>query len=153
MKNFLKIFLLIFLVISSCKAKKAVSETAEGDETIELLDLGNKMQSFQIGEIDEPVKEDLMFVIKDLTILEKKVEIKVQYGGGCVKPHVFELYTDGVLDKTGNMDFYLLHKTHSDYCKALIMETLVFDLNPLYDLQSQKLKTIRINDLRKNDMY
>ena len=139
--------------MSSCKAKKAASETVRGDGTIKLHDTGNKIQSFQIGEIDEPVKEDLMFVIKDLTILEKKVEIKVQYGGGCVKPHVFELYTDGVLDNSGNMDFYLLHKTHSDYCKALIMETLVFDLNPLYDLQSQKLKTIRINDLRKNDMY
>jgi len=139
--------------MSSCKAKKAASETVRGDGTIKLHDTGNKIQSFQIGEIDEPVKEDLMFVIKDLTILEKKVEIKVQYGGGCVKPHVFELYTDGVLDNSGNMDFYLLHKTHNDYCKALIIEALVFDLKPLYDLQSQKLKTIRINDLRKNDMY
>tara|TARA_B100000497_G_scaffold127466_1_gene169375 strand:+ start:2023 stop:2484 length:462 start_codon:yes stop_codon:yes gene_type:complete len=153
MKYFLKIFLLIFLVMSSCKAKKAASETVRGDGTIKLHDTGNKIQSFQIGEIDEPVKEDLMFVIKDLTILEKKVEIKVQYGGGCVKPHVFELYTDGVLDNSGNMDFYLLHKTHNDYCKALIIEALVFDLKPLYDLQSQKLKTIRINDLIKNDMY
>jgi hypothetical protein len=139
--------------MSSCKAKKAASETVRGDGTIKLHDTGNKIQSFQIGEIDEPVKEDLMFVIKDLTILEKKVEIKVQYGGGCVKPHVFELYTDGVLDNSGNMDFYLLHKTHNDYCKALIIEALVFDLKPLYDLQSQKLKTIRINDLNKNDMY
>ncbi len=139
--------------MSSCKAKKAASETVRGDGTIKLHDTGNKIQSFQIGEIDEPVKEDLMFVIKDLTILEKKVEIKVQYGGGCVKPHVFELYTDGVLDNSGNMDFYLLHKTHNDYCKALIIEALVFDLKPLYDLQSQKLKTIRINDLIKNDMY
>ena len=139
--------------MSSCKAKKAASETVRGDGTIKLHDTGNKIQSFQIGEIDEPVKEDLMFVIKDLTILEKKVEIKVQYGGGCVKPHVFEFYTDGVLDNSGNMDFYLLHKTHNDYCKALIIEALVFDLKPLYDLQSQKLKTIRINDLSKNDMY
>ena len=78
MKNFLKIFLLIFLVISSCKAKKAISETVKGDGTIQLHDIGNKIQSFQIGEIDEPVKEDLMFVIKDLTILEKKVDCSLE---------------------------------------------------------------------------
>jgi hypothetical protein len=78
--------------------------------------------------------------------------VQVQYGGGCIKPHVFKLVTDGIIDKEGGMDFYLLHKTHDDMCKALLMEDLIFDLAQIYSLKSEVLSNIRLNKMPKIDL-
>lgn len=133
-----------------CKKKKKPKkeEPVEGEV---LVVERNKATPFTLGMLDTPEKADLLFSIKGVSIEEKNLRVEVQYGGGCVKPHVFELLTDGIIDANGNMKFQLLHRTHNDLCKALIMETLVFDFSRLYDLNSEKLKSFTINQQRKMD--
>jgi hypothetical protein len=152
MKQAISLFLVIFLLLFGCKAKKIPVSTVENEKKIVVVEPKFKASTFQIGSLDDIDKEDLMFNLKGMSLEEDKLVLNVQYGGGCLKPHVFELVTDGVIDNSGTMDFYLLHKTHDDRCKALLMETLVFDFKPLYDLQSEKLMNYRINNNRKMEL-
>lgn len=152
MKSSFKLLLIAFLFISGCKAKKMAAVEPEYVEKVELVENTKSTASFSIAAIDNIDKQDLLFHIKDLVIKDKTLLVQVQYGGGCVKPHVFELVTDGVIDKDGIMDFYLLHKTHNDMCKALLFEDLSFDLAQLYSLKSSVLKNIRVNKLPKIDL-
>ena len=152
MKTIWMYLLMCFLVLSSCKAKKDLQATTSGEVKSEVVENSPKKLTFSIESIDDISKEDLLFSIKDVKIADKKLAVQVQYGGGCVKPHVFELVTDGVIDQTGNMDFYLLHKTHGDKCKALLIENLVFDIENLYSLKSEVLTTVKLNNMRKIDL-
>ncbi|MCB0509358.1 MAG: hypothetical protein H6579_03910 [Chitinophagales bacterium] len=100
---------------------------------------------FQFSDLDKIPKEDLLYHIEKVELKNKSLSIVVQYGGGCVKPHHFELHTDGRISEEGNMNFFLLHKTRNDMCKALIIEELNFDLSLLYQLESKLLKGIVLN--------
>lgn len=152
MKKPISLLLLIFLLLLGCKAKKAAVVSVQNEKEIELIPSSFKAQDFKIVNAAVIDKADLMFSMKGITLMEKMVEVKVQYGGGCVKPHIFELVTDGVIDDQGNMKFHLLHKTHHDKCKALLMESLVFNLEPLYNLESEKLKSFQVNNMRKIEL-
>ncbi|MEZ4979266.1 MAG: hypothetical protein R2772_08200 [Chitinophagales bacterium] len=95
--------------------------------------------------LDNIAKEDLLYHIENVEIKNKELKVVVQYGGGCIKPHLFELQTDGAIVEDGMMHFFLLHKSRNDMCKALIIEELSFDLSLLYDLESELLKGIVLN--------
>lgn len=152
MKTFGTFLMISFLLLFACKAKKDLSLVETDAVKSELVEIENPLKSFTMGSLDNIAKEDLLYSLKEVKIADKKIAVQVQYGGGCVKPHLFELITDGVIDQSGNMNFYLLHKTHNDRCKALMIEDLVFDLENLYKLQSDVLKTIRLNNMRKIDL-
>lgn len=152
MKSSLKILLLALLLLSACKAKKAASNELANLEKVENLESAKKPAGFEVTSIDKVSKEDLLFHINKMAIKDKMLTVQVKYGGGCVKPHVFELVTNGIISKEGGMNFYLLHKTHNDMCKALLIEDLSFDLAQLYNLQSSVLKNIQINKMPKIDL-
>ncbi|MCD8528598.1 MAG: hypothetical protein LRY27_01120 [Chitinophagales bacterium] len=86
-----------------------------------------------------------MYKINLTDLKDQVLKVNVQYGGGCVHPHVFELVTDGIVNNEGVMDFTLLHKTHNDLCKALIVKDYYFDLGEVYQLKSSVLQYIQIN--------
>lgn len=151
MNKSISLVIILFLLLLGCKAKKAASNSVVDEVKSEGLMPSDEAKAFIIGDIDNVGKADLMFSMKEIELKGNKLEIAVQYGGGCVRPHVFELVSDGVIDSKGNMDFFLLHKTHNDMCKALIMETLVYDFQPLFNLKSEKLKSFKVNDMRKMD--
>lgn len=58
--------------------------------------------------------------------------IAVQYSGGC-KEHEWNLYTTGTYSKTypPKLELHLHHNSNEDYCKAMIRETLIFDLKKI----------------------
>ena len=147
MKQFFYVFVFLFLV--SCKSKDGLVSSPRVQDGEVVVVEGKKALLFNVGMLNEPDKADLLFSIRNLSLADKQLKIDVQYAGGCVRPHVFELVTDGIIDTNGNMAFQLLHRTHNDFCKALIMETLVFDFSSLYQLNSEKLKTFTINQQGK----
>ena len=152
MKSSLKILLVALLFLSACKARKAASLVNDSQEKIEIVESAKAPASFEVMGLDNINKQDLLFHINKMAIKDKILLVQVQYGGGCVKPHEFELITNGIINKEGGMDFYLLHKTHNDMCKALLIEDLTFNLEKLYNLQSNVLKNIRINKMPKIDL-
>lgn len=78
------------------------------------------------------------YLVQDAVIKSDSISIKVQYGGGCVKPHVFEI-VELRSDNDNRIQLYLLHLTTNDRCKALLRETLTFDLKPYFEQNSKSV--------------
>lgn len=76
-----------------------------------------------------------LVTINNISISNNLIQLDVSYGGGCAA-HEFFLCAESVLTatdpKTVNLRIY--HDAHGDECKALITETLVFNLRPLENL-------------------
>lgn len=98
-------------------------------------------------EVD-PLNWNDFFSIKNVSVTNSLLEIEVRYGGGC-KTHEFILYADPIL-KDGNppvLNFILLHNANEDACKALITETLVFNIKSIEELhQGVSPISIHINN-------
>lgn len=79
----------------------------------------------------EPLDWNDMFTIQNVSLTNNLLQIEVSYGGGC-KPHEFVLYSDCKLieNQPPTLKFALLHNANEDVCKALMTETLVFNLKP-----------------------
>jgi hypothetical protein len=88
---------------------------------------GEQGQPFKLGSAEGQPADFLS--IDSAWTLFNTLYVNVQYGGGC-KVHAFELYTSGEQYMTlpGQYDLYLTHDAHGDNCKALVHETLVFNL-------------------------
>ncbi len=90
-----------------------------------------------------------MFTIKNVSLIHSLLQIEVTYGGGC-KPHEFALYSDYKTAESNPpiLKFTLLHNANGDVCKALITETLVFNLKPAEALHPGSIPlNIHINDM------
>lgn len=90
-------------------------------------------------EIFTPTADPLIridgFSITNVSVTNSLLEIEVGYSGGC-KTHEFVLCAFPTL-KDGNppvLNFTLLHNANGDACKALITETLVFNIKPVEEL-------------------
>lgn len=144
MQRYLFLFLWIAILFTSCKTRKQNKmEVSHLNEiTHKSVDSSSNLIFASLNNI---AKEDLLYHIENVDFKNRELKIVVQYGGGCVKPHLFELHTDGAIMEDGMMHFFLLHKTRNDMCKALIIEELSFDLSILYDLESKLLKGIVLN--------
>lgn len=144
MKPYFFLFFLYVLSLTACKSKKVVEHYQD-----DLVLVEQKKQSatddFSIASLDNIQKEDLMYQLKDIQLKNDSIIFDVSYSGGCVRPHEFELVTDGVILANGQLHFYLLHKTHDDYCKALLMEQRSFNLQRIFELKSEKLSQLVVN--------
>jgi hypothetical protein len=80
----------------------------------------------------DPINWHDMVSIKNVAVVNNLLQIDVSYGGGC-GTHEFILYADSIL-MAGNppiLNFTLLHNANGDACKALITESLIFNLYPI----------------------
>lgn len=142
--------LTLIIVLSACSSnKKNTKEYEKLQSKPEFLKLKEQgmVKSLTISENILINEVDLNFTPNEVFQIGHGLRVKVQYGGGCVKPHIFELVTNGEISKKGNIQFWLLHKTHDDFCKALIQEELMFDISEITIFNQTKLKTIQLNDL------
>ena len=146
MRRYLYLWGLLFMVLFACKAKQ-ITNSSETLEVEKLIVEKTKFPEFEIQSLAKLEKEDLLFHLLEAFLTNQVLELEVQYGGGCIKPHEFVLVSDGIIDENGLMKFYLLHKTHDDHCKALIIENLSFDLKKLYQLDSERLSGILLNEV------
>lgn len=117
MKYVWLLVLVCCLLAPACKSKKKPVETTEND--IQLVTLYEE-------PVLPPDSSDLDFTILDAIAYTDSVQVRIRYGGGCVKPHVFEMYTSAVPDTTGVINLYLMHKTHNDRCRALVFTQRTF---------------------------
>lgn len=107
------LFLLgVFVLITECKPKK----TALNDATLALP----PQISIWEAPVNPPAEEFLHFQLLETVLFDDSVQFKLKYGGGCIKPHIFECYTSGMKSQDGVFDLYLIHKTKDDRCKALV---------------------------------
>lgn len=71
-----------------------------------------------------------MFDLQTITINNDTLRMDVRYGGGCTQ-HNFTLAIDNSFKNTSAISTYIVHNANGDTCKALIHETLFFNLAPL----------------------
>jgi hypothetical protein len=92
-----------------------------------------------------PAKGD-PFTINQVEVKGDSIYVTVQYSGGC-QNHEFKMISNGNFLKSlpPQLPLYLEHKANGDNCRALKIETLVFDIQPLRSTQTKKVK-IFVND-------
>jgi hypothetical protein len=141
----LAVAILQFASCNSSRYTKMHEEIKNDPKINELKEQGLLLEMKVVEEID--VNEvDLKFTITESNQQAHALYIEVQYGGGCVEPHIFELISTTEINKEGVADVWLLHKTHDDLCKALLKKKLYFDVSDITALKTKKLKYIRINN-------
>ena len=133
------------LASMACKPKKAVVK--EDDE------LSGMMESLQVNEgfievnktYQGPAKGD-PFTIMETSVLGDSLYVTVQDSGGC-KEHSFKMIPHGNVMKSlpPKLPLFLEHTANQDNCRALKTEKLAFDLKPLRNPQTKKVKVF-VND-------
>lgn len=112
---------LVLIALVSCKARKKVIEVP--------------LQK----EVD---RKDLSYTFISSDIVGDTLVAKLQYGGGCVKPHQFALVQTPRV-KADEVNIYLLHTTYDDRCKALVRTEQKFSIATL--LKDSSVKSIKLN--------
>lgn len=75
------------------------------------------------------------FQFSSVNVIGSTIEIMVQYAGGCNR-HKFSLFTTGLLKESfpPQLDLILSHDADGDECKAIVTDTLLFDLSSLFSI-------------------
>ena len=143
----MKILFLIVLANFACTTtNKNFSENSLVKSAVAKSE--NEKQEIIIDDINvqrkfDKTDEEMRFKIKNITQKDDALVVEVQYSGGCVDNHVFELYSTGKPDENGVIDMFLLHKTKGDLCKMMVMQPRVFDISKLSNRKN--FTTFRIN--------
>ncbi len=160
---------LFFIALSACKNNKtAVSENVVEDVSVEeqetppasvtIITPELKDEEKDLDQPEENVIREIQvvpgmrlaksdpFSYGSVQIQGDSLLIAVQYSGGC-KAHEWNMYTTGMYSKTfpPKIEVYLQHTSNQDFCKALIRETLVFDLKNVRYEGSKEVE-IQLND-------
>jgi hypothetical protein len=119
-----KIFLFLFLILilSACNTNKQVitsdKQIPEKGEKIKVL--GVPVDSLRIDP----------YVIDSLKIIDDRLEIIVNYSGGCGEAN-FDLYrTNRILESMPPKTVLYLAFTDNDPCRSIETKRLIFDLEP-----------------------
>ncbi len=113
-------------ILTSCKSKDAVAtEVKSTQET--MTEEVNKLEVDKgyAAKVVDPI------TITGTSMEGNKLMISVQYSGGC-ETHDFRLMSNGSYMKSlpAQMNLTLEHDAHDDNCRALIEQTLVYDVSP-----------------------
>ena len=92
-----------------------------------------------VKEID---RTELKYTFISSDIVGDSLVAKIQYGGGCIQPHVFDLVQTS-RDDLGKVYLWLLHKTKDDKCRALVRVTRTYDISTI--LQDSTVTSIVLN--------
>jgi hypothetical protein len=79
------------------------------------------------------------FTLSGASIDGDELTVDVSYSGGC-REHGFKLYMRPVFAESDPVraNLYLSHNGNGDFCRALISESLTFDLRKVADLYSEE---------------
>lgn len=72
------------------------------------------------------------YTLRSTSVYGSVLEIVLTYSGGC-KEHEFNLMTTGAIMKSmpPQMEIMLYHKGNEDFCRALVTDTVRFDLGAI----------------------
>ncbi|HCY45715.1 MAG TPA: hypothetical protein DHU89_03460 [Flavobacteriales bacterium] len=121
----------LILISSSCNKRREMKKSpADQTETINT----KEKEAISVVEMDPTYKN---IKTDSFTLLESSLEgdnliLLVQYGGGC-REHEWKLKTNGAYAKSlpPQITLNLEHNANSDMCRALVTDTLEFNLEPL----------------------
>jgi hypothetical protein len=88
------------------------------------------LQKVTPKELEKALKNNDPYMIEHVFVWEDSLEIRVRYGGGC-KKHKFQLLWDGTERESFpvQIPLFLVHDNNDDPCKAIVSESLQFDLS------------------------
>ncbi len=92
-----------------------------------------------VKEID---RTELKYTFISSEIVGDSLIAKVQYGGGCIRPHIFDLVQTSK-DDDGGVYLWLLHKTTDDKCRALVRVSRSYDISSI--LSDTSVTSIKLN--------
>ena len=107
-----------------------------------LVSCAGKKKVMQVPLVNEIDQKMLKYTFISSGIVEDSLQVKVQYGGGCVRPHEF-LLVQTKSDSVGQANIYLLHTTLNDRCRALVRAERSFSISSL--LQDSAITSIVLN--------
>lgn len=160
MKKILTILLLAtpLLFVQCCKKKKTTETQTEvnSEQTQSNPDAGDekiKMASIKIQK-DYSYAETDHFSILDMRCSGDSLLVKIEYGGGCEK-HVFTMFSNNLWLKSlpSQLTLYLEHESNNDMCRALITETIAFDLKDVRFPGGKELRIFINNDRSREVLY
>lgn len=94
------------------------------------------------------------FELLSAQVAGDSLKLEVRYGGGC-KEHVYTMHTNLMYMKSlpPQLNLYLEHDNNNDNCRALITETLAFDIVKLRYSGINQVKLIVNGDREKMVTY
>lgn len=132
------VFLLVFalLAFAACKKNKQVAK-ADTNTTAETTTptQGQRLPAVMPIDVNKdyawPGKTDA-FTFEDALIEGDKLIVKVKFGGGC-KEHGFYVHSNLLWAKSlpPRTSLYMEHVANGDDCRALVEQTMTFDLTPM----------------------
>ena len=131
----------LIIISYSCKKRKEVKKysTVQKETMYTKEKEKNPTQVVEIDPTYKNVKTD------SFTLLESNLEgdnliLLVQFGGGC-KEHKWKLKTNGAYAKSfpPQITMNLEHNANGDMCRALLRDTLEFNIKPARYPESQEL--------------
>ncbi len=151
MKSVCCIALLLSLNFISCFNKKNTqrSEVFQQEESKDEKSGREKKVNYNVvpeivEENFQPEKQHLNFQIRQAVLAENSLKISVKYGGGC-RSHDFKLVLPAQLS-SDTLQFYLLHLTQDDPCRAFVMNDLEFETEDILQYFQGK-KVLKVNDV------
>jgi hypothetical protein len=126
MINIKNIALLVTLgtLLMSCNCKKKTADKNAKNET------AMNAVKVQPGYV-APAEND-PFTIDNAVVDGDNLVLYVSYSGGC-KTHVFEAFASDVYMKSmpPKIGVFIAHENNEDLCKAVVSDTLTFDLSTI----------------------
>jgi hypothetical protein len=137
------VVLAVFLV--NCKKKKNTSNTEKANTVKETVQEESKLEilPFRVdAAYSGPATSDA-FEILSQKVEGDKLIMEVQYGGGC-ELHTFELISNGAYMKSLPMklNMWLTHNGRNDMCRAMLTNTLTFDISSIKPSSGKELHLI-----------
>jgi hypothetical protein len=119
-------------ITAGCKNTKSTAEPAATSNSGEMTQRTNsiappvRMKELQEFDSGDP------YTLQSASIKGDMMTLVVTYGGGC-KEHSFVLFADPRIMKSmpPQQNILLHHFANEDHCRALITDTLRYDLSPL----------------------
>jgi|JI6StandDraft_1071083.scaffolds.fasta_scaffold10416_6 hypothetical protein len=144
----LALMLILLPAIISCSKKKVMSQDKKS--TPQIADSAALIKTIDINEAYQPFDKTDPFTTLSSRINGDTLLIEVQYGGGC-EEHKFTLHTNKMWMKSlpPQLNLWLEHDSSNDMCRALLTETLKFDIKPLQYPSSKTVEFI-LNGDREN---
>lgn len=140
----MKTLLILFILNIACSNSAKITNNSKSNNLKE----DNHVMKMTLKRNYVKIKEEANFKIKNITQLNQSLDIFVTYSGGCGEEHQFELITNGKIDKSGVIDFYLVDHTKGDNCKMMLMQTKHFDISKVS--KKKKITSFRVNDGKIN---
>ncbi|MDH5598619.1 MAG: hypothetical protein OEY34_05820 [Cyclobacteriaceae bacterium] len=143
MKGFFLTLIFIPLFWYGCESKINAPEVGNADLRV---NYSQKLyDDIAAGKVSDTLSTDL-FTIKEVSIMDTTLLIKVSYSGGC-NDHTFDLVWPEIITQQYPPDItvYLYHDSNGDSCEALLTKTLAYDFSdcPL-GLSKEAIQLMRI---------